>query len=50
MNYYVYVDWIEDKHLDRKNVNRETAEVLKSRRSHSKCLFYVTTENSTNSK
>lgn len=50
MNYSVYVDWIEDTHLDRNNVDRETAEILKSRMAHSRCLFYVTTENSPNSK
>ncbi|WP_394870644.1 hypothetical protein [Clostridium butyricum] len=50
MNYSVYVDWIEDKHLDRNRVDRETAQILKKRMIASKCLFYVTTENSINSK
>jgi hypothetical protein len=50
MDYSVYVDWIEDKNLDRNKVDRETAQILKKRMISSKCLFYVTTENSSNSK
>lgn len=50
MNHSVYVDWIDDTHLDRNNVDRETAGILKARMAHSRCLFYVTTENSPNSK
>ncbi|MFL0270083.1 TIR domain-containing protein [Candidatus Clostridium radicumherbarum] len=50
MRYSVYVDWIEDKQLDRSKVNKETARILKERMKSSNCLFYLTTENATNSK
>lgn len=49
-NYSVYVDWIEDKQLDRTKVNKETAQTLKDRMNSSKCLFFATSENSPNSK
>ena len=48
--YSVYVDWIEDTQLDRSNVNKDTAQTLRSRMNHSKGLAYVVTSNSTNSK
>lgn len=48
--YSVYVDWIEDTQLDRSNVNKDTAQTLRSRMNHSKGLAYVATSNSTNSK
>lgn len=48
--YSVYVDWIEDTQLDRSNVNKNTAQVLKNRMNGSKGLSYVATSNSTNSK
>ena len=48
--YSVYVDWIEDKQLDRSNVNKDTAQTLRGRMNHSKGLAYVATSNSTNSK
>lgn len=48
--YSVYVDWIEDIQLDRSNVNRITAQVLRDRMTASKGLSYVVTTNSTNSK
>lgn len=50
MGYTVYVDWIEDSQLDRKNVNKRTAEILKIRMKNCKCLFYAVSENATNSK
>lgn len=48
--YKVYVDWIDDPQLDRSSVTKDTAAKLKERMNTSKSLFYVTTENSTNSK
>ncbi|MDU1312479.1 MAG: TIR domain-containing protein [Clostridium septicum] len=45
LGYSVYVDWIEDKSLDRTQVTSETAEQLRIRMKQSKCLFYATTEN-----
>lgn len=48
--YSVYVDWIEDTQLDRKNVNKNTAQVLRNRMNGSRGLSYVATSNSTNSK
>ena len=48
--YSVYVDWIEDTQLDRSNVNKNTAKVLRNRMNGSKGLSYVATSNSTNSK
>lgn len=46
----VYVDWINDPGLDRSNVTKDTAEILKLRMSNSACLFYVTSENAPKSK
>ena len=48
--YSVYVDWIDDPLLDRTNVNKSNANILKTRMLQSKCLLYATTENSLNSK
>lgn len=48
--YSVYVDWIDDKTLDRSNVTKETAEIVRSRVSQSKSLAYIETKNITNSK
>lgn len=48
--YSVYVDWIEDPQLDRNNVTKSTATVLKQRMKQSRCLAYVSTKNITNSK
>lgn len=48
--YTVYVDWIEDTQLDRNNVTKATAQVLKNRMKTSKGLSYLTTSNSTSSK
>ena len=49
-NLSVYVDWIDDPGLDRSNVTKETAKILKLRMSNSACLFYVTSENAPKSK
>lgn len=48
--YSVYVDLIEDTQLDRTNVNKTTAGILRSRMNTSRGLAYVATSNSTNSK
>ncbi len=48
--YSVYVDWIEDKHLERDQVTKYTAQVLKDRMNNAKSLIFVTTENSETSK
>jgi hypothetical protein len=48
--YTVYLDWRDDPSLDRKNVNPTTALKLRERMRNSKCLFFATTENTSNSK
>lgn len=50
MGYKVYVDWVEDSHLDREKVTKDTAQLLKSRMKSSLCLFYATSENARVSK
>lgn len=50
LGYSVYVDWIEDRELDRNNVTKHTADILRKRMMHSKSLFYVTTDNAETSK
>lgn len=47
--YRVYVDWIDDPQLDRSNVNKATAELLRTRMNQSISLLYATTENSSKS-
>ena len=49
-NYSVYIDWIVDPTLDRSKVNKVTAEKLRNRIRHCKCLWYVTSNNSHDSK
>ena len=46
----VYVDWINDKGLDRNRVTAETADLLRQRMKASKSLVYATSDNSPNSK
>lgn len=46
----VYVDWVDDPELDRSQVNKHTAERLRGRMNQSDTLFYIATENATNSK
>lgn len=48
--YSVYVDWINDKSLDRNNVSSETANVIKNRISNCKGLPYIATRNIINLK
>lgn len=50
MGYEVYVDWIEDKQLDRGQVNAETANQLRHRMRNCKSLFFATSNNSSDSK
>ena len=50
LGYSVYVDWIEDSQLDRSEVTKHTADILRKRMMSSKSLFYVTTGNAENSK
>src|SRR5215210_1764942 len=47
--YITYVDWIEDYQLDRANVTRETADLLRIRMQHCKCLFFAFSVNSMSS-
>lgn len=42
----VYVDWIEDKQLDRSKVTKETAEIIRKRLKSCKCLLYAISPNS----
>jgi hypothetical protein len=48
--YTVYIDWIDDPDLDRKNVTPETADTLRHRMNVCRSLFYTTTQNSSSSK
>jgi hypothetical protein len=50
MGYSVYVDWIQDGQLDRTKVDKETANLLRSRMKQCKSLFYATSDNSSSSK
>ena len=38
----VYVDWIEDRHLDRSKVSKHSATVLRNRMNSCRCLIYLT--------
>jgi len=46
----VYVDWIEDRHLDRTRVTVQTAEVLRIRMRNSRSLIFATSRTSSTSK
>lgn len=46
----VYVDWINDRHLDRSKVTSKTADTLRVRMRQSKSLLYIATDNSSQSK
>jgi hypothetical protein len=48
MGYQVYIDWLEDSHLNRDNVSKETAEILRNRMKVSKSLFFASSEQSGN--
>lgn len=46
----VYVDWIEDPQLDRRNVNASTAAHLRERMQRCRSLVYATSENASTSR
>lgn len=48
--YSVYVDWIVENEIDRKNVSTMTAKILKERMKNCKCLLYATSTSASNSK
>ena len=50
LKYTVYVDWINDKELNRSRVNADTARRLQERMRNCRSLLFATTENSSNSK
>lgn len=50
MGYSVYVDWLIDGSLDRKNVTGNTAQLLRRRMQNCKCLFFATSSHSQESK
>lgn len=50
LGFSVYVDWIEDPLMNRSNVSKATAAVLKARMQSCKSLFYAFSENSSGSK
>ena len=50
LGYATYVDWIEDRHLDRSKVTPAHADLLRKRMKQSSFMLYVTTSNSTSSK
>jgi hypothetical protein len=50
MGFSVYVDWVDDAHLRRSDVSRETAACLRQRMANSAALFYATSITSPTSK
>lgn len=50
LSFSVYVDWIEDPQMNRSNVSKATAALLKARMQSCKSLFYAFSENSSGSK
>ena len=46
----VYVDWVEDAQLNRREVTKETAAVLRQRMRQSRSLIYLSSDNSSSSK
>lgn len=48
--YKVYVDWIVDRHLDRKNVTKKSAELIRNRLKNSKSLLLAVSSSSAMSK
>lgn len=49
MGYSVYVDWIEDSQLNREDVTKETANILRERMKNSLSLLYATSANAESS-
>lgn len=50
LGYSVYIDWRDDPYLDRSKVSPEAADKLRTRMNASRCLFYSTTSNASDSK
>lgn len=50
LGFSVYVDWIIDPHLDRKNVTKESAKLIQKRLKSCKCLLLAISENADLSK
>lgn len=50
VGFKVYVDWIDDAHLDRARVTRETADLLRRRMKQSSSLLWVATDAASQSK
>ena len=50
LGYSVYVDWIDDAQLDRSEVTKETASILRDRMKNCLSLLFVTSENFISSK
>jgi len=46
LGYTVYIDWIFDYEVNRANINRNTADMLKSRMKICHSMFYLVTPNS----
>lgn len=42
IGYSVYVDWVDDKQLDRNKVNKQSATVLRNRMNYCDSLIYLT--------
>jgi hypothetical protein len=49
LGYSVYIDWLVDTQLDRTDVRKDTAKILKDRMKNCKCLFFAFSMNSPNS-
>jgi len=50
MGFKVYVDWIVDPHLDRNNITKESAELIRNRMKSSKSLLLAVSTNAVTSK
>lgn len=50
LGYTVYVDWVIDNHLNREDVNDQTARWLRQRMVNSQCLLFATSQNFQSSK
>lgn len=50
LGYSVYIDWIEDPKLNRAQVTKETAMMLKERMKQCRSLIYAFSKNASNSK
>lgn len=46
LGYSIYVDWIEDPHIDREKVTRDTAQLMRKRMSNSRTLLFAFSKNS----